>query len=117
MSVVENRILSIAVLIPTLNAGEKWIEALQMISNQTIKINRKLIVDSGSSDRTVEEATSFGFEVVSIKKTEFNHGKTRQLLADLAENIDICIFLTQDAILATEESLSNLMNAFDDPEV
>ncbi|MGZ3920799.1 MAG: glycosyltransferase, partial [Bacteroidia bacterium] len=102
---------------PTLNAGEKWIEALQMISNQTIKINRKLIVDSGSSDRTVEEATSFGFEVVSIKKTEFNHGKTRQLLADLAENIDICIFLTQDAILATEESLSNLMNAFDDPEV
>src|SRR5437588_1462945 len=102
----------VALLIPTLNAGENWNEALQMISNQNIKIDKKLIIDSGSKDRTVEEAIAFGFDVHRINKNEFNHGKTRQQLVDLADNIDICVFLTQDAILASVDSIANIVGAF-----
>ena len=107
----------IALLIPTLNAGDGWGEALKMIAGQNIRIDRKLIIDSGSNDKTVEQAVAFGFEVHSIQKSEFNHGKTRQKLVELAGDVDICVFLTQDAILASDISIANVVRAFNGPEV
>src|SRR6201994_2134750 len=97
--------LKLSVLIPTLNAGEKWIELLESIKNQSIFIHKKIIIDSGSVDNTVAEAVDYGFEVKVISKDDFNHGKVRQQLVDLSGNADICIFLTQDAILATNDSI------------
>ncbi|WP_121812107.1 glycosyltransferase [Mucilaginibacter kameinonensis] len=107
----------IALLIPSLNAGEEWINTLDSIHNQSIKINKKLIIDSGSSDKTIFVAEQFGFEIININKSEFNHGKTRQQLVELSDNADICIFLTQDAILASPDSISHIVNAFNDPKV
>ncbi|HEY8784738.1 MAG TPA: glycosyltransferase family 2 protein [Mucilaginibacter sp.] len=108
--------LKVSILIPTLNAGTEWLKILENINEQTYEFEKKIIVDSGSTDDTVLLAEQFGFEVVEIDKNQFNHGKTRQHLVDLADNIDICIFLTQDAILASVDSIANLVNAFDDPE-
>jgi rhamnosyltransferase len=106
-----------AILIPTLNAGEEWINILENIGGQTDKSKKKIIVDSGSTDSTVPLAKQFGFEVIEINKNEFNHGKTRQQLADLAEDTDICIFLTQDAILTSVYSIANITKVFDDPDI
>ncbi len=109
--------LKLSVLIPTLNAGEKWIELLESIKNQSIFIHKKIIIDSGSVDNTVAEAVDYGFEVKVISQDDFNHGRVRQQLVDLSGNADICIFLTQDAILATNNSIKNLVEAFSDPDV
>jgi rhamnosyltransferase len=109
--------LKISILIPTLNAGKEWTAALESISNQSLNAINKIIVDSGSTDNTIEAAESFGFRVISIPKEEFNHGGTRQLLVESVADSDICIFLTQDAILASTDSLKNIVNAFDDPDV
>ncbi|MDB5137173.1 MAG: Rhamnosyltransferase [Mucilaginibacter sp.] len=106
----------VSLLIPTLNAGKLWIEVLESISNQNYPIGRKIVVDSGSNDDTVKLAIEHRFEVIKITKEEFNHGTTRQLLADRTES-DICVFLTQDAILSTENSLRRLVEAFDDLDV
>jgi rhamnosyltransferase len=103
--------------IPTLNAGEKWIEVLESIKMQSIVIQQKIIVDSGSTDDTVKLALSFGFKVTTIKKSEFNHGATRQLLIDMDPKCEIAVFLTQDAILANEDSISNLVKGFVDPDI
>ena len=108
--------LKLGVLIPTLNAGEQWAELLKSIDDQSVTIERKIIIDSGSGDDTVKLAIEHGFEVVSIQKHEFNHGRVRQQMADMA-GTDICIFLTQDAILADKDSLKNLVAAFDDEQV
>jgi rhamnosyltransferase len=107
----------VALLIPTLNAGKEWLNTLDSIKSQVFEIGTKIIIDSGSSDDTVSLARQFGFEVVEIKKTEFNHGKTRQQVADLSNGADICIFLTQDAILASTNSIANLVAAFNDSDV
>jgi rhamnosyltransferase len=120
MNKINNKVvekLSTSILIPTLNAGRVWAEALRMISNQDVKIFKKIIIDSGSNDNTVKEALAFGFDVIEISKSAFNHGKTRQQLVDAATGADICVFLTQDAILASPESIANLISAFEDPEV
>jgi rhamnosyltransferase len=107
----------VSLLIPTFNAGKNWQQALVSIQNQSFKSCKRIIIDSGSDDDTVKDAKSFGFEVVEIDKREFNHGKTRQQLVELSGNADICVFLTQDAILASPESIANIVKAFDDPEI
>ncbi len=109
--------LRLSILIPTLNAGESWMAVLEGVKNQSIFIPKKIIIDSGSTDATVEIALDYGFEVKRISKDDFNHGRVRQQLVDLSDNTDICIFLTQDAILATNDSIKNLVEAFNDPDV
>jgi len=109
--------LTFSILIPTYNAGNEWETSLQAIASQTTHVSHKIIVDSGSTDNTVKIAEGFGFKVVSIPQHQFNHGATRQLLVELAEDTDVCIFLTQDAILALPDSIKNIVNAFDDPEI
>ncbi|MDR3694924.1 glycosyltransferase family 2 protein [Mucilaginibacter sp.] len=109
--------MKIALLIPTLNAGHDWVKMLESVNKQSVAFHRKMIVDSGSMDKTSDLARLYGFDVNAINKSEFNHGKTRQQLVDAAADTDICIFLTQDAILASPDSIANLVSAFDDPEV
>jgi len=116
MDMAENNYTT-ALLIPTLNAGKDWPKALESISAQTLSPLRKIIIDSGSTDDTVALAASAGFEVVKISKKEFNHGASRQTLVDRSHDAEICIFLTQDAILASPDSIHNLVNGFDDPHV
>jgi len=103
--------------IPTLNAGDKWIEVLESIKTQSAVIQQKVIIDSGSTDNTIQLAHRFGFKIVEISKSDFNHGKTRQQLVELSDEPDICVFLTQDAILASPDSISNIVKVFDDPEI
>ncbi|TSJ36400.1 glycosyltransferase family 2 protein [Mucilaginibacter corticis] len=107
----------VSLLIPTYNGGSLWSDVLKGIAVQDLTFYRKIVVDSGSTDQTVDLALKEGFEVKQIPASTFNHGATRQMMVDLAAGSDICIFLTQDAIPTTEQSLSNLVKAFDDPKV
>lgn len=75
------------------------------------------VVDSASSDHTVQIARNMGFAVNIIDGAQFDHGGTRNQAAFQAEPTDIVIFLTQDAILTGVESLINLVQAFNDPLV
>ncbi len=106
---------TVSLLIPTYNAGEKWAEVLESIDEQDFKFFKKIIVDSGSTDQTVALALQKGFEVISISKSEFSHGGTRQLLVNSAAGSVVCVLLTQDAILASPQSVKNLVDAFTDP--
>lgn len=51
--------------------------------------------------------------VKKIDVKTFNHGGTRQMGADMFPDKDIYIFLTQDAILANEKSIENIVKVFD----
>ncbi len=55
-----------------------------------------LIIDSGSSDRSVAIARAAGVEVIEIPPEEFGHGRTRNLGAERTTG-DLILFLTQDA--------------------
>jgi rhamnosyltransferase len=78
---------------------------------------RVLVVDSSSDDGTAEAAQQAGLEVMVIKRCEFDHGGTRQRALAHLSDCDIVIFLTQDALLADPTALSQLVAAFDDPNV
>lgn len=103
--------MKFAVIIPTLNAGPGFGQLLQSIVDQTIQPSRKIVIDSSSNDTTVAIAKKFDFEVLSIRRSEFNHGATRQMGVEMASELDYIVFLTQDTVLANSEAFNNLLQA------
>jgi rhamnosyltransferase len=105
-----------AVIVPTLNAAAYWApferNLLACVSPEHV-----LIFDSTSSDNTTELAKSAGLRVCTISRAEFNHGGTRQLAVELLPDIDILVFLTQDAVLACSDAIRVLLEPFKDPTV
>ncbi|HCD7829048.1 TPA: glycosyltransferase family 2 protein, partial [Klebsiella pneumoniae] len=105
------------IAIPTFNGGILWknvAKAIREYSPQDILVQ---VIDSGSTDKTVDYAKDQGFELISINSKDFNHGATRNLAVDLhKDKYDIVIFLTQDA-LPTPFFVEKIIKAFDDPMV
>ncbi len=109
--------VKVIVCIPTLNASRLWSEFWASLEVQTLRPSEVIVLDSASTDNTVELARKNGCRVVGISRAEFRHGGTRQQAAELAGDADVIIYLTQDAILADANALARLVAAFDDPSV
>ena len=106
-----------ALVLPTLNAGPDFAQWLDSLREQDCQPDHLLVVDSSSTDQTVELARDFGFEITTIARQEFSHGGTRQSCIERLADADIVIFLTQDAVLASAQALSRLLERFEDPRV
>lgn len=102
----------VAVCIPVLNGGSVFRElAASLLQQQEMRF-RTLVIDSGSSDGSVQVAQAHGFEVVAILPQDFNHGGTRQKGVEMLAEADILVFLTQDAVLADAHSIAALLTCF-----
>ena len=108
---------SVALIVPTLNAGAQWREWLNAFARQTLKPQWSLIIDSSSEDDTATLAREFGFDVRFTKRSEFNHGGTRQWGADHVFDAELIVYLTQDALLASPQSLARLVGQLKDSKL
>jgi len=105
-----------SVTIPTLNAAKIWpLFAPALLA--CAAPGQVLIIDSESTDGTVELARTAGFQVCSVKRADFKHGGTRQMAAEMQPHVEILVYMTQDAVLAGPSALANLVAAFSDPQV
>lgn len=101
------------IIIPTYNAGSKFKKVLDSLKSQVdVNTSDVMIVDSSSTDRTQELVKSYGYELITIPKSEFGHGKTRKMAADLAGDVDILIYMTQDALPYDEYAIKNICEYF-----
>lgn len=106
-------IVNFTIIIPTYNA-EKTIglllEKLIKIIDKNIEI---IIIDSESTDRTREIIASFNYpiRIIRIKKSEFNHGETRNIGVKMAKGEFICFF-SQDVIPITDKLFNYLEEDF-----
>ena len=107
----------VAVIVPTCNAGPHWSAFSAALRSQAIPPGQVLLVDSTSDDGTYELAEAEGFQVHRIERREFNHGGTRQMALGMVPWADIVVYLTQDAVLATPDAITQLLAAFEDPAV
>jgi len=71
------------------------------------------VVDSSSSDRTVEIAESFGAKVFIVRTEDFDHGGARTLAGKAAKG-DILVYMTQDATPFDKHSIENITRPFED---
>lgn len=113
--------LRVTLVVPTYNGGKLWQDCATSIAEacrHTSTITKILIVDSSSTDNTVDIARQLGFAVHIIHARDFDHAGTRNLAASLVENCcDVVVFLTQDAIIESANSLRTLICAFNDQAV
>jgi rhamnosyltransferase len=104
------------VVVPTLNAAKDW-SRLTAPLRACIPADRVLILDSSSTDETTNLAAAAGFQVHTIARSEFDHGGTRQLAAELLPDAEILVFLTQDIELTQSGDIHRLLEGFIDPTV
>lgn len=109
--------MDIQIIIPIYKPDNKFIQLLEQIKKQTIKDIPVLIIDSSSDEAYLNEIKDMNCKVKKIFSSTFNHGGTRQMGADMFPDKDIYVYLTQDAILADEYAVSNIVKVFENKKI
>ena len=106
---------TISVVIPTKNAGAGFEETLAALCKQPRPLEI-VVVDSGSSDGTLELARAHGARVVQIAPESFNHGETRNFGIRQSGG-GFCLMLVQDAVPLGDSWLEEMLSPFADDRV
>lgn len=109
--------MKVILCIPTLNAASTANALIESITVQDCIDFKIQIIDSDSIDDTAKIFNEFGCKVHTISRVSFNHGATRQLILSRCPDADIIIYMTQDAILASPDSIKNILKPFEDKKV
>jgi len=103
---------NVTVALPVLDGGPLLGEVLAAVAAQQVdRPVELLVVDSGSTDGSPALARRHGARVVEVPRAEFGHGRTRNLLMELAGG-DHVAFLTQDSCPAHPRWLTALLRGF-----
>ena len=110
--------MKVDLIIPTYKPGEKFKKSLKRLAQQTRKPDRIILINTEAQYFDEEMIRPYdNVEVHHIKKENFDHGATRDYGASLAEDADILMFMTDDAIPKDKYLVENLIKAFNDPKV
>ncbi|MEE3419719.1 MAG: glycosyltransferase [Lachnospiraceae bacterium] len=108
---------SVDVIIPTYKPGDEFRTLLLKLQEQSYPIGHILIINTEESFWREEFTEGISnAEVFHIKKSEFDHGATRDMGAGFS-GADLLVYMTQDAIPADAYTIENLVSAFDHPMV
>lgn len=109
---------AVTLLILTWNAGPEFPEIFDLMQRQELDRSfETVIIDSGSSDGTVEFLRSKrDVRLIRIPNTEFNHGLTRNRGIEESRG-EIVVLATQDARPVGLRWMQRLADCYDDPEV
>jgi rhamnosyltransferase len=107
----------ISIIIPVKNGINTINKCLKAIFKQTlIDQTEVIIIDSGSSDGTLEILREYPVLLYCIPPVDFNHGATRNYGVSLAKG-EIIVMTVQDAIPTDQYWLENLTNPFSDTDI
>lgn len=121
--------VNVDLIIPVYKPDEKFKELLGRLLKQSLLPNRIILLETVEDKEYKEESKEEGnkykdlvgnstceIETYYIKKSQFDHGGTRNFGASLSK-ADIIIFMTQDAVPADSNLVENLIKAFEKKEV
>ncbi len=109
--------VKVSVIIPTKNAGDDFDFLLKMLTNQEcVREIEIVVVDSGSTDNTVEFAKNYSAKVIEIQPEEFSHSYARNLGAQNASG-EYLLFTVQDALPPSRTWLHSLLTKLSYEEI
>lgn len=113
---MEEKEILISIVIPVKN-GATWLhDCLQAIIKQTLFYCTEIIViDSGSTDGTLELLNDYPVTVLEIEPASFNHGLTRNYGVQHCQG-EYVVMTVQDAIAKDNEWLESLLQGFSEGE-
>ncbi len=103
----------VSILIPTYNGSIYFDKLLSKFNKTNYNV---CVLDSGSSDCSVELANELGCSVFEVSSHTFDHGGTRSLAKDLCDG-DIIVYLTQDALPLSVDDIARLVAVFEDDSI
>jgi glycosyltransferase involved in cell wall biosynthesis len=107
----------VSIIIPTCNGGRVFSECLTAIKRQQgVDALQLIVIDSGSTDETVELAESAGALVKRIPRKHFHHARTRNE-AVLHASFERIVFMVQDAVPCSDKWLLEMVRALTKPGV
>lgn len=113
----ENDYPMISVVIPCNNERDRIEACLRGVFAQTTAGSLEIIViDSGSTDGTLEILAKYPVKVHSIPPNEFNHGDTRNLGVRLAQGRFV-VLTVADARPVDDQWIERMQRHFEDPNV
>jgi rhamnosyltransferase len=95
-----------------------WVidRTLVALAAQTFTDFELVVVDSGSTDTTLELASAYPHRLIQIRPEDYIPGKVLNQAISQTD-AELILFVNADCVLATPQSLENLVAAFDDCEV
>lgn len=106
-----------SILLLTKNGGPDFERLLPAIfAQKEVAPFEVVAIDSGSTDGTLDILRRYLTRIEQIPEATFHHARTRNFAASLARG-DILIFLSQDAIPASDLWLGTMLSNFRDPQV
>ena len=110
-----------ALVIPACNAVDRgvWEETLAAVEKQDRRPDARIVLDSGSSDRTAQLARDRNWRVIRIRRKKFDHGLTRGRIVRWLRHrgFDAVVFMSQDVVLASPDALGKLVDYLRDHTV
>jgi rhamnosyltransferase len=116
-SEMAERIARTSVVVLTLNAEAYLPALLDAFAVLPQAMQRVLFIDSSSDDASAALITASGHSLHSIRRSEFGHGKTRNLALQLCADSEYLVYLTQDACPRGNDWLECLLQPFEDDSV
>lgn len=114
---LQNKKIEISVVIPVKNGIDTIKDCINAILTQTlIKKTEIIIIDSGSTDGTLDILLHYPVRLYHIPPEDFNHGSTRNYGASLALG-EFVVMTVQDAKPADDYWLEKMIRHFNDPLV
>lgn len=109
--------VTVDLIIPAYKPGRELDMLMDRIQKQTYPVRSIFIINTEKQYMDEEKYKGIkNLQIYHIKKSEFDHGRTRNFGAGLSD-ADIIMFMTQDAMPADEYLVENLMKPFSDPDV
>ena len=107
----------ISVVIPVKNGDNCLKDLFEGLARQTLyKVCEIIVIDSGSTDKSLEICEQYNIAVHQIAPASFNHGLTRKLGVELSRGKYI-LMTVQDALPQNETFLEQMVACFQDEEV
>jgi len=100
---------SVSAIILTMNAEKNIVPLLQTLQDQTVAPCEIIVADSESTDNTVSIAKEYGAKILPIKRSEFNHGGTRDYALQQSKG-EYILYLTHDAVPANNVLIERLVD-------
>lgn len=97
----------VSVIIPTFNGGSKAELVFKAVTSSALA-GELIVIDSGSTDGTLDAAKKCGARIMSENKKLFDHGETRNKAAKTAKS-GIVVFLTQDSLPEDGDAIKKLV--------
>ncbi|MBR5338636.1 MAG: glycosyltransferase family 2 protein [Lachnospiraceae bacterium] len=107
---------AVDVLIPVYEPDESFEKLLKMLSNQTVRPEKIiLMVTEGSHEVALDEQNDSKIEIHRLQKTEFDHAGTRNAAVSFSD-AELVLFMTQDAVPEDVHFIEELVEGMEQDE-